>query len=77
MIVRQGARLASIGLAAGIAGALVLTRFLASLLYGTRPTDPATFAAVTALVGLAAIFASLVPARRATAVDPTVALKYE
>jgi len=77
MIVRQGARLAAIGLAAGIAGALVLTRFLASLLYGTRPTDPATFAAVIALVGLAAVFASLVPARRATAVDPTVALKYE
>lgn len=77
MIVRQGAKLVAIGLAAGIAGALALTRFMASLLYGTRPADPATFAAVTAFVGLAAIFASFIPARRATAVDPTVALKYE
>jgi len=77
MIVRQGAKLAGIGLASGIAGALALTRFMASLLYGTRPADPATFAAVTAFVGLAAIFASFIPARRATAVDPTVALKCE
>jgi putative ABC transport system permease protein len=77
MIVRQGAKLAAIGLAAGIGGALALTRLMASLLYGTRPADPATFAAVTAFVGLAAIFASFIPARRATAVDPTVALKCE
>jgi predicted permease len=77
MIVRQGAKLAAIGLAAGIAGALALTRLMASLLYGTRPADPATFATVTAFVGLAAICASFIPARRATAVDPTVALKCE
>ncbi|HEY6271363.1 MAG TPA: ABC transporter permease, partial [Terriglobales bacterium] len=77
MILRQGSQLAAIGLAAGIAGALALTRFLASLLYGVRATDPATFLLVAVAVIIAALVATLIPSRRATKVDPTVALKYE
>ncbi|HEY6305142.1 MAG TPA: ABC transporter permease [Candidatus Angelobacter sp.] len=77
MILWQGSLLTLLGLAGGAAGALALTRFMRSLLYGIRPADPPTFLAVCALVGLAAILASYIPARRATAVDPTVALKYE
>jgi ABC-type lipoprotein release transport system permease subunit len=50
---------------------------MTSLLYGTRPGDPATLVAVSVLVGMATVLASYVPARRATAIDPTVALKYE
>jgi putative ABC transport system permease protein len=77
MILGQGSKLALAGLVAGVAGALLLTRFMASLLYGTRPGDPATLVAVAVLVGVAAVLASYLPARRATAIDPTVALKYE
>jgi predicted permease len=77
MVLRQGSKLVVIGLIAGVAGALLLTRFMTSLLYGTRPGDPATLVLVAALVGFAAVLASYLPARRATAIDPTVALKYE
>jgi predicted permease len=77
MVLRQGSALVAIGLIAGVAGALLLTRFMTSLLYGTRPEDPATLVAVAVLVGFAAVLASYLPARRATAIDPTVALKYE
>jgi putative ABC transport system permease protein len=77
MVLRQGSTLVVIGLIVGVAGALLLTRFMTSLLYGTRPEDPVTLVAVSALVGFAALLASYVPARRATAIDPTVALKYE
>ncbi|HMC61572.1 MAG TPA: FtsX-like permease family protein, partial [Candidatus Solibacter sp.] len=77
MILAQGARLAIAGLIAGMAGAFALTRLLAKLLYGVTPTDPATFAAVACLGLAVALAACYIPARRAVAVDPTVALRYE
>jgi len=65
------------GLAIGLAGALALTRFLSSLLYVVRPTDLPTFIAVSIVLAAAALAASYLPARRATRVDPMVALRYE
>ena len=76
-VVRQGVRLSAIGVVLGILGALGLTRYLASLLYGVRPFDPLTFLSVALLLGLVALAACYVPARRATRVDPVVALRYE
>jgi putative ABC transport system permease protein len=77
LVLRQGMKLAAIGIAAGALAALALTRFLAGLLYGVRPADPATLAAVTLLLGGIAFLACYIPARRATAVDPVVALRCE
>jgi ABC-type antimicrobial peptide transport system permease subunit len=77
MILMQGARLALAGLTAGLAAALALTRLLANLLYGVTATDPATFAAVGALGLAVALTACYIPARRAMAVEPSIALRYE
>jgi predicted permease len=77
LVVRQGMRLAAIGMAGGLIAALALTRFLAGLLYGVRPADPATLAAVTLLLGAIALLACYIPARRAAAVDAVVALRCE
>ncbi len=77
LILRQGSRLVVMGAALGIAGAMVLTRYLRTLLFEVSPTDPATLVAITVLLGAVAILATLIPARRATRVDPMVALRYE
>lgn len=77
LVLRQGMKPALIGMAGGLAAALALTRFLAALLYGVRPADPATLAAVTLLLGTIALLACYIPARRATALDPLTALRCE
>ena len=68
---------AVVGIAIGTAGAWAVTRFLSSLLFGVRPTDPMTFILVPLLLAAVAVVACLLPARRATKVDPVVALRYQ
>jgi putative ABC transport system permease protein len=77
LIVKQGLGLTVAGIVIGVGGALALTRFLSSFLYGVRTTDVATFALVSVVLLLVSILASYIPARRATKVDPMVALRCE
>ena len=77
LIVRQGMALVLIGLAAGAAGALALTRVMSSLLFDVKPWDPLTLTSVSVLLAAVAFAASYIPARRATRVDPMIALRYE
>jgi len=77
LILRNGLTLAILGVGIGLAGALFLTRLMAKLLFEVRPTDGLTFAAVSVGLLAVAFLASYIPARRATKVDPLVALRYE
>jgi putative ABC transport system permease protein len=74
---RRALVLVAVGLAGGLAGALALTRFIASQLWGVTPTDPATFGAVSLVLAGVAAVACVGPVRRAIAVDPTIALRAE
>ncbi len=77
LVVKQGLTLAFVGAAVGVAVALAVTRYLTAMLYGVHANDPLTIAAVAALLCLVALAACYIPARRATRVDPLVALRYE
>ncbi len=77
LVVGQGLRLALAGLLIGVAGALALTHYLSSLLFGVKPNDPLTFVAVSVLLLAVVMLATYVPALRATRVDPIVALRHE
>ena len=76
-VLLQGLALAGVGVALGLAGAVALQRAVSGMLYGVQPTDPATLAGVSLLMGAAAVVAAAIPARRATRVDPMTALRAE
>jgi putative ABC transport system permease protein len=77
LVLANGLRLAALGLALGLALAYIVTRLMSKILFEVSPTDPATFATIALLLGLVALLACYIPARRATKVDPMVALRYE
>jgi predicted permease len=77
MVLGRGARLVSLGIGIGVVAALGVTRTMASFLFGVAPTDPLTFAGVSLLLVAVALLACYLPARRATRIDPIVALRYE
>jgi putative ABC transport system permease protein len=77
LVMKEGALTLAAGALAGVAGALLLTRYLTSFLYGVTATDPATYVAVVAGLTLAASAASFLPARRASKMDPAAALRHE
>ena len=77
LVLKDGLVLALFGVVIGVAGAFALTRLMSSLLFDVKPTDAPTFIAVAVLLLIVALLASYIPARRATKVDPLVALRYE
>jgi ABC-type antimicrobial peptide transport system permease subunit len=77
MVVGQGLRLAGIGVAIGVVGALAVTRLMSSMLFGVKASDPVAFAGAAAVLLAVAAVASWAPARRASRVDPVVALRAE
>jgi putative ABC transport system permease protein len=77
LVLNQGMVLAGLGIAFGVAGSLALSRFLEGYLYRIKPTDPLTLTAACAILAIAAVLASYLPARRAASIDPTRALRSE
>jgi putative ABC transport system permease protein len=77
LVLSHGVKLTIIGVAIGLLGAYLVTRAITSVLYGVSATDPVTFVAVSLLLVFIALLACYVPARKATKVDPLVALRYE
>jgi len=77
IVLGEAAWLAACGVGLGVAGAVAATRLIQTLLFGVTPTDALTFAAIAMLLTATALVASYIPARRATRVDPMVALRYE
>jgi len=77
VVLGRAAMLIAVGLCLGLLGSVVLARLIARLLYGVTPLDPLTFAAVSLLLSAVALFASYIPARRASKIDPMEALRYE
>jgi ABC-type antimicrobial peptide transport system permease subunit len=77
LVIRQGAALSGVGLAGGLLAVLIVSKWLLSLLYGVQPRDPGTLAGVSLLIAVVTLLGSYIPARRASRVDPMVALRYE
>ena len=77
LVLKEGAKFAAIGIPLGLTGALIVTRWMSSELYGVSALDPLTFGSVALVMAIVTMLACYIPARRAMAVDPLVALRYE
>ena len=77
LVIKEGAKFSATGIALGLAGAFSLGRLLSSQLYGISPVDPVTYITVAIVVALVSLAACLIPARRAMAIDPLIAIRYD